>query len=51
MISTKFRKRMQEGKLAGLNLSFVRVDLANNLGLFKRKLLEEATQTDAKLYK
>eukprot|EP00347_Sterkiella_histriomuscorum_P024355 403331412 len=50
MVSIKFKKRMQEGKLAGLNLSFVKVELANNIGLFKRKLQDEDVQKNPTLY-
>jgi len=35
MINAKFYKRMQEGKLGGLNLSFVRAELQNNLTAYQ----------------
>ena len=40
---------MREGKLAGLNLSFVRVELTNNIGLFRKKLQEEDVAKDPAL--
>lgn len=36
MVEGKFEKRMKEGKLGGLNLSFVKVDLISKLDLLNR---------------
>ncbi len=41
MVNEKFNKRMKEGKLGGLNLSFVKIELQSNIGLFKQKLMNE----------
>ncbi|CDW76793.1 rna polymerase-associated protein rtf1 homolog [Stylonychia lemnae] len=50
MVNDKMRKKFQDGNLKGLNLSSVRIELENKIGIFQQKLKEEDIQKDARQY-